>query len=641
MPNAEPVHASGDVTDRLALLIAEAVTRDKNEAETRHKIIDFVLHDFLAWPKNRVEVEKSLHPGYADYVLKKSTGDDLLFVEAKREGMYFELPISYSAKETSTYLAISKLLSDDSVKTAITQVRSYCFDTGCEYACVTNGHEWIFFKTFEKGKRWEQLQAFVIRSLNFFLAEYTKAFNNLSYVAITERSSLSILLSSTPPKDRSIYYPKEKISSYAHTITSNKLASTLKPVVTHYFGVIEDGDSEFMDKCYVSQRDYRNTSDSVRIHIQDSLSPYFESFGVRQLEETGRGGQLGGRLKKGLQRVQTKRLQLGRRGEVVVLFGGKGSGKSTFIKRLLFHKQPPWLQQHAIIVIVDLLDAPEEQSVIRDRIWSTLIARLDVDHLLDSERSTLVRELFWDKFATARKQDLFGLSGESEQYNARLNDLISAWKKDYIYCAKRLSDYLSDSGRGIIVVVDNTDQFSPAVQDFCFSSAQEIANALRCVTLISMREERFHNSKIHGLLDAFQNAGFHISSPKPADVFRKRLQYTTDLLRDAQQRDQFFGDVNGTVVHDSCVYLGILLKEFSSDKSPLKNFLTACAHGDIRLSLDLFRSFILSGYTNVEEMVANGSWNFQIHQVIKPVMIPTRYFYDEKLSDIPNIYQIL
>lgn len=39
-------------------------------------------------------------------------------------------------------------------------------------------------------------------------------------------------------------------------------------------------------------------------------------------------------------------------------------------------------------------------------------------------------------------------------------------------------------------------------------------------------------------------------------------------------------------------------------------------------------------------MLSAGTWNFQIHQVIKPVMIPTRYFYDETLSDIPNMYQI-
>jgi GTPase SAR1 family protein len=353
---------------------------------------------------------------------------------------------------------------------------------------------------------------------------------------------------------------------------------------------------------------------------------------VEQLIETGRGGQVGSKLKKGLQRR--------RRGEVVVLFGGKGSGKSTFIKRLLYHKQPPWLQRHAIIAIIDLLEVPEDQTIIHNHIWNTLIGRLDVDQLLDSDRSTIIRELFWDRFAVAKKQELFGLSGSSESYNLKLNDMISEWKRDYSYCARRLTDYWSASGRGIIVVVDNTDQFSSTMQDFCFTSAQEISNVLRCVTVISMREERYHNSKVHGLLDAFQNAGFHISSPKPANVFKKRLQYTSGLLQNPFQRKSLVGDISETVIRDSCVYLGILLKEFSSDKSPLNNFLTACALGDIRLSLDLFRSFISSGYTNVEEMVANGSWNVQIHQVIKPVMIPTRYFYDEKLSDIPNIYQI-
>lgn len=81
-----------------------------------------------------------------------------------------------------------------------------------------------------------------------------------------------------------------------------------------------------------------------------------------------------------------------------------------------------------------------------------------------------------------------------------------------------------------MVVVDNTDQYSGPNQDFCFSSVQQISDELECVTLISMREERFFNSKIHGVLDAFQNAGFDISSPRPADVFRKRLEYTISLL---------------------------------------------------------------------------------------------------------------
>ncbi|WP_158683819.1 hypothetical protein, partial [Cronobacter sakazakii] len=57
---------SNDKITKLIELKEYAIQRDINEAETRHKIIDFVLYDFLAWPKNRVVVEEYINPGYAD-----------------------------------------------------------------------------------------------------------------------------------------------------------------------------------------------------------------------------------------------------------------------------------------------------------------------------------------------------------------------------------------------------------------------------------------------------------------------------------------------------------------------------------------------------------------------------------------------
>ncbi len=615
----------------LKALIADQTLRSTNEAGTRHKIIDFIIHEILAWPRNRVEVEEHIRPGFADYILTRNESENLLLIEAKKEGVYFDLPRAHKTEERYGYIPLSSLLSDTNIAAAVKQARSYCLDIGCEYAAVTNGHEWIFFKIFEKGKRWDELRAFVIRTLEFFSADFTKAFNHLSYTSVIEHASLTTLLTSAPPRDRSIYFASERIPSYSHTISANRLAQYLRPLVNHYFGVIGDDDAEFMDRCYVSQRDYHQTLDGMRTLIQDTLTPYLKDYGVQQLEDTGKGGRLGGRL--------TKTLKKGRRGEVLVLFGGKGAGKSTFVKRLLHHNPPRWLRDNSVIAIIDLLKTPEDTAVIRAALWSELIRALDTDNLLTAERGKLLSTLFQDRFAIAGKQELAGLEKASESYNTRLNDLVTAWKKDHRYCAVSLSDYWRERAKGIIVVIDNTDQFTGANQDFCFTSAQEIADELGCVVLISMREERFHNSKVHGVLDAFQNAGFHISSPKPAQVFKKRLDYTAHLLnrRDSVER---LPDASETDVEDARLYLNIINREFSADHSPLTSFLTACAHGDTRLSLDLFRSFLLSGYTNVEEMLAAGRWDFQIHQVIKPVMVPNRYFYDENLSDIPNVYQL-
>ncbi|MDC7694246.1 hypothetical protein PQU94_08130 [Asticcacaulis sp. DXS10W] len=623
---------ASDIIGQIHSLISEVKGRDLNEADTRHRVIDFILHDVLAWPRNRVNVEEYIAPGYADYVLTKSNEDAILFIEAKRDGIFFELPHAVNLSERCTYIAINKLLTDQNISSAMKQVRAYCQDTGCEYACVTNGNEWIFFKTFERGRRWETLNAFVIRGLEYFSENYTAAYNSLSYSSITSRLSLISLLNSAPNHDRTIYYAKDRIPFYSHAITANKLASTLRPIVNHYFGVIGDDDSEFMDRCYVSQRDYQQTFAGMRTLIEDSLSPYFAEYGIRQLEDSGKGGSLGGRL--------TKNIKKGRRGEVLVLFGGKGAGKSTFIKRLLHHNPPRWLRDHAVIAIIDLLKVPEEPDVIRERIWGGLVAKLDKDNILAGERSDLLEKLFKDRFDIANRQELHGLPKTSEAYNTQLNALVSAWKNDKKYCATRLMEYWKSQDCGIIVVIDNTDQYSGQNQDFCFASAQEIASELNCVTLISMREERFYNSKIHGVLDAFQNAGFHISSPKPAEVFKKRLEYTSGLLTSPRARQHIVEDADKALIEDAARYLTIVNREFYNERSPLNGFLTACAHGDTRMSLDLFRAFLLSGYTNVEEMLAAGTWNFQIHQVIKPVMIPTRYFYDELLSDIPNIYQL-
>lgn len=610
-------------------LIASSGERDRNEAETRHKIIDLVLHDILAWPRNRVAVEEYIKPGFADYVLKKANGEPIILVEAKKEGEYFTLPASASTTEDSCYISLDKLLSNASIKDAIFQVRRYCVDIGCEYACITNGHEWVLFKTFEKSRKWESMRAFVIRKLKFFSSDYTKAVNGLSYASIVDRSSIASLLTSAPPKDRAIFYPKDRIPSFAQPVASNRLAPVLRPLVNKYFGVIGDDDPTFMKRCYVSQRDDRDSLRGMRTLIQDNLVPYLKDYGVKQLEDNDEGGQIGEKI--------TKAVMRNKRGVVLVLFGGKGAGKSTFIKRLLHHNPPAWLREHSIAVILDLLKVPEDTAVIRDRLWSSLIEHLDADEILKKDRDELIRTLFSEKFKVAERQDLAGLSPASEAYNMRLNSLVGEWKLDRIYCAQRLVRYWQLRGKGIVVVLDNTDQYAGPVQDFCFTSAQEVAEQLGCTVLISMREERFFNSKMHGVLDAFQNSGFHISSPQPAEVFKKRLQYAEELISDTDQ-DHYISDVEP--LRESTKYLTVVRRELGKQHSHLTNFLTACAHGDTRLSLDLFRSFLLSGYTNIDEILSARTWDFQIHQVIKPVMVPLRFYYEEGLSDIPNIYQL-
>ena len=89
---------SHDVAIEIA---AQNDERDFNEADTRHKIIDRVLHEVLSWPINQTLHESFIKPGYSDFRLQNEAGNDLLFIEAKKEGIYFDLPNTYTHPTSS------------------------------------------------------------------------------------------------------------------------------------------------------------------------------------------------------------------------------------------------------------------------------------------------------------------------------------------------------------------------------------------------------------------------------------------------------------------------------------------------------------------------------------------------------------
>ncbi len=623
-----------DTPHEIAIEIAKNDdNRDFNEADTRHKIIDEIIHGVLSWPKTQTFHESYIAPGYADYRLKRSNGDDFLFLEAKKEGIYFELPNNFNSNKTSRHLLVKTLLTDDNIKSAMEQVWTYCMEEGCEFAGITNGHEWIFFKTFEKGKNWRNLKALVINSNDFFSKNFTKAINIIGYESI-KNGSLKHKLGSIGRQNRELFYPKDKISSYDHEISSNEYARDLRPFARKYFGAIDVSEDEFMESCYVSQREYENAFESFRGLIKDSLTPYFEERGVQDFTDNDKGGTFGNRIAKSLKTKKT--------GEVIVLFGGKGAGKSTFLRKLLYHNPPQYLSKHSRVAIADLLNVPENKSKIHESIWEQIVTSLDVDEQLSKDRNQLII-LFKDRYELAKKQTLFGLEEGTENFNLKLNGLVKEWISDKKYVAKRLVEYWKIQHKGCVIAVDNTDQFPHDLQDFCFTTAQEISNTLNCLVIISMREERFHSSRIHGTLDAYQNSGFHISSPVTQAVFEKRINYVISKLDSDDFCEDELGVDSESEKAKSIKKLFIILKsEFGKgDRSPLTDFLNACAHGNIRLALELFRDFLKSGYTNVREMVSvQKLWTLRIHQVLKPVMIPYRFFYDESQSSIPNIFQV-
>lgn len=618
---------SHDSAEQLALAFS---TRDLNEANTRHQLIDPLLHGVLNWPPNRVLCEEYVKPGYVDYVLTRPDGSAILIIESKREGQYIALPESLMNGGHCAYVKMKTLLTDQAIAAAVNQVREYCLNAGCEFAAITNGQQWIFFKTFQQGQDWRDIRAFVVGRFEYFSQRFIEAHNTFSYHAITEKASLRRLFLDSSVANRELFYPKNKITAYDALVDANGYASSLRPIVDRYFGVIDVRDSRFMEHCYVSDREYDLAFVNARRRLEDSITPFLEQYNVRDFRESARGGGFGKRIAKNVVGA--------RPADIVVLFGGKGVGKSTFLKRLLFHNPPHVIAKNGVVAIVDLLNVPPDGEQIQKEIWDGIASALDDSQVLSGTRDDLCA-LFSDRFEQATAQDLFGLDKTSEAYNTRLNALVASWKSDRTYVAQCLAARVRARHKAVVVNIDNTDQYDEKLQELCFSIGRSIASAFPCVVVISMREERFYSSSIRGVLDAYQNSGFHITSPAPRQVFLKRIAYVLNLLlsEDAEDAIQIPSRVDKDVLG---AFFRIMEDNFRDKSSHLANFLTACSHGNIRLALELFRGFVTSGYTNVREMTAGSGWTLQIHQVIKPFMIPSRFFYSENLSRIPNIFQL-
>src|SRR5690348_4456593 len=95
------------------------VERQRNEADTRHQILDVLLHDVLEWPRETVKCEESVHEGYIDYVLRDKADRTVLLVEAKKESIYFELPASVNRGTDQRTIRLRTLASNKAILNAV------------------------------------------------------------------------------------------------------------------------------------------------------------------------------------------------------------------------------------------------------------------------------------------------------------------------------------------------------------------------------------------------------------------------------------------------------------------------------------------------------------------------------------------
>lgn len=603
-----------------------------NESDTRFKIIDEIIVNILKWPKETISTEKYINGNRADYVLKDLNDNPVLILESKKNEVYFNLPSSFNSNKSIEKILMDKLLTDEAIKSAVNQVREYAEDLMCNYACICNGNVWVLFRVNSTLKPWKKLFAYVIKDINSFITDFTEINNVINYSNIVYNDSLSNNIGVSKKTYKEVFYPKNRISSYDTPVNSNKFAGPLRRISNKFLGPIPETDFEFMDTCYVSKKGhYEELQKNVQGFLYDSLTPYFKNLGFREFSDDKNGGAFGIKIAEIIKKEKLN--------NVIILFGGRGAGKSTFLKRFLYQKLPSDIKIRSEIALIGLLYSAQTKESLTKEIWDNLLTQIDKNKFYNSDQEVIL-DLFKSEFEIYEKQILKGLDKTSEKYLDLVREFLTDKLKDTKAFCEKISLYYKNKNKALVIFIDNVDQLPIDLQDTAFLTASEISDKLGCLVIVSMREERYYEANSRGVLDAYQNPGYHLASPIIPLVVQKRLEYVIEKLTYTEDIDLDYSIQSTDELSTIQSFLNICVTQLKNKKSPLSSFLRYATHGDVRQALEFFKGFLTSGYTNISEMAPHPTWQFQIHQVVKPMMIPERFFYDERVSKIPNIYQL-
>ena len=285
--------------------------------------------------------------------------------------------------------------------------------------------------------------------------------------------------------------------------------------------------------------------------------------------------------------------------QVVLLIGGVGVGKSTFVDYLRDVKLPRDLRRGTIWLSVDMNNAPVSQDHVYNWVLDHIVLGLKENSDLDFDDLDVIRKLFSKELNSFRKGPSKLLGENSPEYNARLVDYLMALLADKLNYTKALARYIcGNANKSCIIILDNCDKRVRDEQLLMFEVAQWLQSEFVMLVILPLRDETFDNHRNQPPLDtAIKDLVFRIEPPMFQEVLKRRIGLA---LRHIDESKQFeFSLSNGMRVtytgRDQAAYLEAILKSVHDHDRFVRRLITGLAGRNLRKALELFLDFCKSG----------------------------------------------
>lgn len=602
-----------------------------SETDTRVKVIDRVLKDVCGWPEPDLSREDHTESGFSDYALKIRNRISLV-VEAKREGVAFRLPNKHTNK---TYSLSGVIVTEPDVKAAIEQVQRYCVEHGARYAIATNGYAWIVFRAVRDDIPWRKGTAWVFPSLQSIRDNLADFLQLLSHESIL-KGSLQEEFSQSIRTSRELRRVVGQLFNADLPLQRNRLNKDLEPIVKLVFDDIANQEStDVLRSCYI----YSGTLTTVANDLDRVLTETIPKFLVD--EGTVPVGHSHSRT--GFERVLRDSIIV-TKGELFLLLGGIGSGKSTFLRRYQRTVGNQLLEDKTIWFHVDFLKAPLDVLEMELFVWQTVLDDLRTryrEH--DFERRKYLHQVFETEILTVHSTLLSDMKPGTYKYNKALSPLLDKWMRDlHTYLPRLLQVSCKRLQRTPVIFIDNVDQLPPEYQAKIFLLAQRVTRMVGCITIVALREESYYTANVKKTFTAYSTRKFHIASPHFRRMIGNRIKYAMRML-ESQLKQEGLTTAAKRRLADIRDFLTIVLDAMVENRK-IGRFIKAICHGNMRFALEMFVLFVTSGTTDVEKMLRiynrDGLYNIADHEFVKAVMLRDRCYYKEEHSPIANIFDV-
>ncbi|HEX3666011.1 MAG TPA: hypothetical protein VHU23_12350 [Rhizomicrobium sp.] len=422
----------------------------------------------------------------------------------------------------------------------------------------------------------------------------------------------------------------------------NSFAADLSPILRRYFSSTDDeSNREIAAKAYVSSAETTEYDHVLEALLKDRSSPRRDSI-VQSIHTS-----------KNEERILTKAIQSfhsgkTHQGQLQIIQGGVGSGKSLFARRYRDLLEPQGLKASNIWSFIDFNASPPSLKGAERWLAERFIEGIERENPALPLYETEVQKGIFARRIQQRKAyyELLRKASSEQENLGRAKDLAE-WQNDVIGLAEGFAQYVTSINKSLVVVLDNVDKLDLQSQLDAFQLALWFMQKSRAFTILQMRDETYERYKNKPPLDTFRSGiAFYIAPPRFIDVVKRRLELGIAFLAKEDQSDREYVLDSGARVVLPPGELGGFLQELYltlfGRRANVARVLEALSGRDVRKALEMFVSIVTSGHlsTSAITSAARGEGEVAIGEFhILRILMRTDYrFFSDQSGYTSNIF---